>query len=319
MARVDLDQTLLLGIVLRAIERLVHARAGRRVEAPGRAVRDHERREAPLRELLEQHVRRARVLAAIRGELARVDADRAVRDAGERVGEPAEIQVVAPAERVDVARARDAIEPLEERHAAAVGQRGDRTRRQLGLGEPREDHVPVSVVRLRRRPDLRPLEADEGDQIGVARIARARVALAQALLRRLPVRGRERLGVIVEREEIELGAVAREVAGVGGRVGALARHHRQRHQEGVDRVGGVDVEIAEQHALAVRRLQAARAAIDLAARRLLRLALLRERRVGPARAADLAGRPIAAAAAGEQRESEHGWRRFVLTARSIRR
>src|SRR5262249_12312463 len=51
---VNLDQRLTIGIVLARGELLVPARAGRRVEAPRVAVRDDDRVEAPLPELLEQ-------------------------------------------------------------------------------------------------------------------------------------------------------------------------------------------------------------------------------------------------------------------------
>ena len=50
--------------------------------------------------------------------------------------------------------------------------------------------------------------------------------------------------MIVEREEVELRAVAREVASVGGRMGTFAAEERKPVEERVDRVGGVDVEIA---------------------------------------------------------------------------
>ena len=63
------------------------------------------------------------------------------------------------------------------------------------------------------------------------------------------------------------------------------------------------VEVAEQDALADRRTQAAGAAIDLAARRLLRGVLLGEHRVRQAPALDLTNRLIAPAA-DQQRKAE---------------
>ena len=66
------------------------------------------------------------------------------------------------------------------------------------------------------------------------------------------------------------------------------------------------VKIAEEDALADRGPQATGAAIDLAARRLLRGVLLRERRVRKAPAFDLTRR-LVASAADQQRETEQGY------------
>jgi hypothetical protein len=96
---------------------------------------------------------------------------------------------------------------------------------------------------------LCPLEAGEGRQIGVGRIAGDCVALADALLLGRPVGRCQVLGVIGQGEEIQRRAVAREVAGVGGWMCALSVHHWQGVEEGVERVGRVNVEIAEQDVL----------------------------------------------------------------------
>jgi len=53
--------------------------------------------------------------------------------------------------------------------------------------------------------------------------------------------------VIGNGPEIETRTIAREIAGVGDRMGALAAVHRQRPKEGVGRIGRVDVQIAEQN------------------------------------------------------------------------
>ena len=204
-----------------------------------------------------------------------------------------------------------------------VLERGDRPPRELVLGEAREHHVLVSVVGFRRAADLRPLPAHEGHQVGVRPVAGALVALAQALLAGGPHRGGERLGVVVEREEVELRAVAGEVAGVGRRVRALAGEDRQRVDEGVDRVRGVHVEIAEQDALAGRRV---RAGGEGAARRGFRIGQRVARGVGAPRALDGAGVGLVAAAGEtrDQRESEqdrpggHGGRAYWKPARAPR-
>ena len=125
----------------------------------------------------------------------------------------------------------------------------DRTRRDLIVGGVAEDDVLVAVVRLGRQTHLRPLPAEEGDDVGILRIARERIAVANRLLRLPPVLRRDRLGVVVDAPEVERGAEAGEVAGVGGRVRALALQHRQAADE---RIGGerrVHVEVAEQDLL----------------------------------------------------------------------
>src|SRR5262249_3426814 len=89
----DLDQRLPIGVVLRLRELLVERHTGRRVEAPGRAVRDHDRVEAPLRELLEELARRLGRLVAVVGELARVDARGAVEHLPQLLLVLAEVEV----------------------------------------------------------------------------------------------------------------------------------------------------------------------------------------------------------------------------------
>jgi len=118
------------------------------------------------------------------------------------------------------------------------------------------------------------------------RIAGHVVALPDALLGQAPRVCGEALGVVGEGEEIEVGAVAREVAGVRGRVGALAPHQRQREEEAVPGVGGVHVEVAEED---LRGLPGP----ALRRQRVARVALLRRDRRGvlrgPGAALDLAG------------------------------
>ena len=75
--------------------------------------------------------------------------------------------------------------------------------------------------------DLRPLPAEERDQVGCTRFTRTRLALAHGGERVAPDAWRERFGVVGERPEVERRAVAREVAGVGLRVRALAARERQ--------------------------------------------------------------------------------------------
>src|SRR5436309_1437703 len=246
--RVHLEEALLLLVVHGAPELLVERAPGGGVEAPRRAVRDDERVEAPLRELLEEDVGRLGRLVAVGGQFARVDARRAERNGEELALEAPEVVVALAVREIEEREGGPLPEwrGLDERLAEHPGARTDRAARHAVLGRVAEDHVLVAVVRLRRLPDLRPLPAEERDQVGVLRIARERVALPDRLLRLRPVRGCDAFGVVVDAPEVEVRAVAREVAGVGGRMRALALHEGERAQEGVDGEGRVHVEVAEE-------------------------------------------------------------------------
>src|SRR5207245_3625519 len=117
-------------------ELLVPGRARRRVEAPGVAVRDDERVEAPLRELLEELARGVRRLGAVLGKLAGVDAGGAERDGGELVLEGPEVEVTLAVLEVEEREAK----PLPEGRALAEGadqalvERADRPARPPVLG-----------------------------------------------------------------------------------------------------------------------------------------------------------------------------------------
>ena len=138
------------------------------------------------------------------------------------------------------------------------------------------------------------------------------------------IAGVMRLGVVVEREEVELRAVAGEVAGVGGRVRALAGEDRQRVDEGIDRVRGVHVEVAEQDALADRR---ARARGEGAARLGFGSGQRVTPSVGSPRALDASGVGLVAAAGEALRRAQsassadaggHGARAYSIDARARR-
>jgi hypothetical protein len=150
-----------------------------------------------LGQLLEEDLRRGGVLLAARRELAGVDAPLAQRKAREAAHPPQEVRVGRGAHRGG--RLREAREPQEARTLHhVVRQRRDGARRQLVVALPRKDHVLVPEV-----------------------------ALAHALDAAPPALGCQALGVVVQGEEVEPGAVAREVAGVGRRMGALASEDRQ--------------------------------------------------------------------------------------------
>src|SRR5262249_53257073 len=191
----DLDHALATRVVVARRERRVEARAGRRVGTPGEPVRDHERRVSPLTQLGEQLGGRRRVLAAVGGELARVDAGRAVGELRHLADVPEEVGVGSEPER---AEQRERTERLRGALRPALRQRRDRARRHLVVRLPEQDHVAVSVVGRRGGPHLRPLPAEEGDEIGVGGIARPCVALAHALPGLAPALREEPLRVVVQ-------------------------------------------------------------------------------------------------------------------------
>jgi len=115
--------------------------------------------------------------------------------------------------------------------------------------EAREDHVLVAPVGFRGDARLSPFPARKHDQILVLRAPRHGVTTPRDVLRLRPVLRCEGLRVVVEAEEIDRCAVPGEVAGVGGRVDSLQAQPGQLHQEGVDRVRGVDVEVSEEDLL----------------------------------------------------------------------
>src|SRR5207247_11341572 len=122
MAGEHLDERLPCGVVLGADELLVPRGARRRVETPGVAVRDDERVEPPLRELLEQLARGVRRLGAVLGQLAGVDAGGAERDGGKLGPAGPEVEVALAVREVAEREAEPPREgrPLAERAEQAL-------------------------------------------------------------------------------------------------------------------------------------------------------------------------------------------------------
>ena len=141
---------------------------------------------------------------------------------------------------------------LREGPIGDAGRR-DRPGRKLVVGVVLEEDVFVSVVLLRREPDLRPLEPRERNEVGLLALRRDRIALPDRLARHLPRARVEGLGMIGERVEIELGAKACEITSIGGRMHALASHQRQAPHERIHRQGRMNVEVAEEDAIGVGR------------------------------------------------------------------
>jgi hypothetical protein len=254
VTRLHLQQPLPGRVVVAAGQRAVQAGARRRVLAPGQPVGDDQAGQLPLGQLLVQLARCRRVLAAVGRKLRAGHAARAVGHVHHLRRQPQEVapaaQQVAP-QTFEDARGSHASRPLH----GAVGQRRDGASGDLVVAQTGDDHVAVAVVGVGIGAGLGPLPADEGHQVRVLRITGLGVALAHAVDGLAPARRREALGVIVQREEVQVRAEAREVAGVGGRMGALAPEHGKRVHQGVDGERGVDVEIAEQDAPLARRSQ----------------------------------------------------------------
>ena len=247
VARVDLDQPLPIGVVIALSKLPIPAYAGRCRGAPGGAVGNYDRRVAPVVELFEQLARRVGALDAVVGKLAHASVGAALGDRNRLAQERVEIEIALAILEVEK-RDHQAGQPHVGTAKGLVGgaARGDRAAGELVFGRLPHDHVLVSVVGLRGIAHLGPLPADEGHQIRARGVTRDLVALADAVLELAPPTRRQALGVVVDGPEIESGAEAREVAGVGRRVRALPLHQRQAPDEGVTREGGVDVEITEQ-------------------------------------------------------------------------
>src|SRR5207247_2049895 len=116
----DLDERLPLRVVLRDGQLLVQPGPGRRVETPRRAVRDDERVEPPLRELLVELLRRLGRLVAIGRQRAGVDTRRAERYVAQLELGLLEVEV-ALAVRPVVQRKLDAL-PERSHHAHRADQ-----------------------------------------------------------------------------------------------------------------------------------------------------------------------------------------------------
>src|SRR5262249_42064538 len=117
VARVDLEQPLAVGVVHLTLELLVERAAPGGVEAPRGAVRDHHALEAPLRELLEEHVGRLGGLVAVDRELARVDPLRAEGNGDDLLLESAEVEVALAVGEIEEGE----LEALPDRRALGEG------------------------------------------------------------------------------------------------------------------------------------------------------------------------------------------------------
>ena len=182
--------------------------------------------EAPLRELREQLAGRRGALAAVGGQLARVDARRAARRRRDISRMKRAKSSSAAARRSRRARAGRA---QQRRAAAAAPLVVDAARASIGRAgtcvvvEVAQDHVLVAVVVVAAscRPASTPSRGRRRRR-GSPRRRRPRCTARIVSFVSLPVRGVMRLGVVVDRPEVERRAEAREVAGVGERVRAFA-------------------------------------------------------------------------------------------------
>ena len=262
MSRVDLEEDLPVGIVLRSGELLVPGGARRRVEAPGGAVGDHDGVVAPLVELAVELAGALGGLEAVVGQVVHVHVELALLHLAALRDVPGEVvESLLSAQQGEEAetraRARQSAPRPARRAARRDGTGGNPIL--VGVGE---DHVLVPVVLLRGGADLCPLPAQERHRVRIGGIAADLVALADRLHGLPPVARGDSLGVVVDGPEVECRAVAGEVTGVRRRVRPFALGDRQADQEGVEGEGGVDVEVAEEDLLRlrdVRRLRRRRA------------------------------------------------------------
>ena len=234
MARVDLEECLSIVVVEWAFELFRPIGSGGRIEAPGRAVGDHDRGDVPVVEFFEEQVGRVGEFDAIGGKLANRHADLTRlerRVFGEVVGErveslvPRGVQEEPGPNSAEGIRAHDAISRLH---------RTDRSRRDLSVFEVTEHDVLVSVMVLGGIADLRPLPAEEGDGVGFGAGAGHSVARADRVDGFAPMLRRDVFRMVVDRPEIERGAEACEVAGICGRVRSFAGLQREAQHEGVE-------------------------------------------------------------------------------------
>ena len=203
---------------------------------------DHERGVVPLVELGEELRGRLRHLDAVRRERPHRDARRAALHVPE-LGPVADLVESAPP---GDQRKPHRLQGAQAGAAQTEGRRDGPGRDALVL-QIAQHHVLVAVVLLGIRRLLGPLPAQVGNQVRICRVAGQVVALANRSQRLLPVIRREALGVIVDGEEVERGAEAREVARVRGRVGARGvAQHGQAEEEGIRGERGVDVQVAEE-------------------------------------------------------------------------
>ena len=187
MTRHDLDQLHLLRIVLVRIEMFVDRRRRRRVDAPRGAMRNIERLQPEGIQLPMELSRRRRNIEAMR-----------IPGRAPLVAERIALQRLCVRHIVAITRPVQRIQPLEPRHrvrrredARPLIRRRDRARRQRRIGRVGKDHATMAPVGLGRESHLRPFEAHEGDEVRVARVSCARVALADALFRERVMLGTE--------------------------------------------------------------------------------------------------------------------------------
>ena len=207
---------------------------------------DHHRFVPPIVQSSEEFSGRGDGFHASRGELA-------LRDTvGTGAREPLFVEVIekiivatittedadrGPLEQVETSGHRLLRDP-----ARADGTGGDL----VVLGAPQDD-ILVSVVLRGGTPDLRPLPTQEGDYVGIARVARHGIALPDTLHRFGPVRGGDAFGMVVDRPEVERRAIAGVIAGVGWWMGPFALQDREARHESIGGEGRVDMQIAEEN------------------------------------------------------------------------
>ena len=203
MSRHDLEQALLFGVHVRR-ELLVEVRRRRRIEAPGRAVRDEQVREPLGLEPVDEVLGGRGVLVTVLGQLVRGHLVIAVRHLGDLLEKASKVVVDLPVGEIEQRDDRRDDLRVVAQGRGRQARSADGAGRDVGIAEALEDDVLVAVVVVRVGADLRPLETHHRDQVGLVGVEVAGVAVAHRGDRLGPLLRRHRLGVVGERPEVDL-------------------------------------------------------------------------------------------------------------------
>ncbi len=240
--RVDFEQRLTLGVVVRVGQLVFPIRSRRRVDPPGGAVGNHDGVVSPLIELSKEFSGSGGDFPAIVGKRSDMVVLANFHSADAR---PASSQIVHAPPALE---GEGAPGPDRGRMGGDSSRGGrDGPARDLPFAVSRKHNVLVSVVVFRREASLGPLPPHEGHHVGCIFAAREGVALSDGLEASSPIVGVDIGGVIVERIKIERCAVAGEITGIGGGVSAFAAHQGEVEHESIEGNRGVDVQIAEEN------------------------------------------------------------------------
>ena len=255
MARIDFDQALSKRIVQVVLELLVPGRTLGSIETPSRSVRDHHRVKAPVVEFVEEASGSHRRLATINGKVAHGNAVRAMHRVTQDVEVTDQVEGVAvgthQCEHPHGKRTRKCCVGLSVESVEGSARR-DGSHRDVTVFEAAENDVLVAVVVVGVGPHLGPFPTQVSGDVGVRRVARNFVALANCFDGFIPGALVEADRVVVDGPKVEGRTMTREVAGVGNGVSAFTAGSRERHHEGIQAERTMNVEVAEENLLGTR-------------------------------------------------------------------